>query len=102
MSNLEDRLAFQIRAAGLPTPAREYRFDAVRRWRFDFAWPAIKLAAEVEGGRWSQGRHQRPVQFGNDCEKYNSALLLHWRVLRFTDNMIASGMALDQIEEAMK
>lgn len=61
------------------TAAREYRFHPVRRWRFDFAWPAEKLAVEIEG----RGRHQTFVGFRNDCEKYNAALQLGWRVLRF-------------------
>jgi very-short-patch-repair endonuclease len=62
-----------------PRPEREYRFHPTRRWRFDFAWPAEKLAVEIEG----RGRHQTFIGFRNDCEKYNAALLLGWRVLRF-------------------
>ena len=30
-------------------PQREYRFDDVRKWRFDFAWPSLMFAVEVEG-----------------------------------------------------
>lgn len=60
-------------------PMREYRFHPSRLWRLDFAWPAEKLAVEIEG----RGRHQTFVGFRNDCEKYNAALQLGWRVLRF-------------------
>lgn len=60
-------------------PEREYRFLTTRRWRFDFAWPTLRIAVEIEG----RGRHQTVVGFRNDCEKYNAALRLGWRVLRF-------------------
>src|SRR5678815_1231604 len=62
-----------------PRPQREYRFHDARKWRFDFAWPEIKLAVEIEG----QGRHQTFIGFRRDCDKYNEALALGWRVLRF-------------------
>lgn len=57
----------------------EHRFHPPRLWRFDFAWPEAKLAVELEG----RGRHQTVVGVRNDCEKYNTALLDGWRVLRF-------------------
>lgn len=58
---------------------REYRFHDVRKWRFDFSFPAVKLAVEIEG----RGRHQTVTGFRADCDKYNTALILGWRVLRF-------------------
>lgn len=58
---------------------REHKFNEARGWRFDFAWPSIKLAVEIEG----RGRHQTVVGFRNDCEKYNTAIAEGWRVLRF-------------------
>jgi hypothetical protein len=33
MSPLEKRFAFHLRAAGLPTPARELEVTSGRRWR---------------------------------------------------------------------
>src|SRR5260363_87704 len=39
MSVLEAQFALRVRVAQLPEPLREYRFDADRRWKFDFAWP---------------------------------------------------------------
>lgn len=82
-------------------PVAEYRFarevvgnDAgvrkrlseagLRDWAFDFAWPELKLAVEIEGGIWSGGRHTRGKGFDEDCRKYNSAVKLGWRVYRFT------------------
>jgi very-short-patch-repair endonuclease len=97
-SNAERLLLLHLRAAGLPEPIREYRFHPSRRWRFDFAWPAAMLAVEVEGGSWIHGRHVRGRGFEADCEKYNVAVLLGWRILRFTPAMIESGAALSAIE----
>ena len=101
MSNLEDTFLFHIRAAGLPEPEREYKFHPTRKWPFDFAYPYLRVAIEVEGGKWIQGRHQRPDGFEKDCEKYNAAALLGWYVYRFTADMIASGEALRTIEKAL-
>jgi very-short-patch-repair endonuclease len=102
MSNLEETLLFHIKAARLPCPEREYRFHHTRKFRFDFAWPEQKLAAECEGGTWTNGRHTRGVGFENDCIKYNAGTLAGWRILRFTKGMIESGEALNAIEEALK
>lgn len=65
-------------------PEREFRFCPDRKWRFDFAFPDHKVAVECEGGVWTRGRHTRPIGFINDCEKYNKATVLGWKVFRFT------------------
>ena len=103
-SGLERHMAMLIRAAGqdyphIPPPEREYRFAPPRRWRFDFAFPDLRLAIEVEGGTWVSGRHNRGAGFERDCEKYNTAVTLGWRVLRFTRGMIDDGLALEQLQE---
>lgn len=102
MSEAEELLAFHIRAAKLWQPVREYKFDSVRKWRFDFAWPNLLLAVEVEGGIWTNGRHTRGKGFLDDCKKYNHAVLNGWRVLRFPVELIKSGEALQIIETALK
>ena len=87
-SPLELRLLVLIRASGFPEPEPEYAFarQLGRRWRFDFAWPALMLAVEVDGGSWvpGGGRHTRGAGFEADHDKFNRATLLGWRVLRFT------------------
>jgi very-short-patch-repair endonuclease len=95
-------LLTQIRAAGLPVPATEYPFFVRRDWRFDFAWWDYALAVEVEGGGWKHGRHHRPKGFEADCEKYNEAALLGWKVLRVTTDMVRDGRALALLERALK
>jgi very-short-patch-repair endonuclease len=101
-SDLETALANQIRDVGLPEPEREYRFHPTRRWRFDFAWPDYMLAAEVEGGVWVRGAHNRGAGFIKDCIKYNEAALLGWTVLRFAGAMITDGVALDCLEQMLE
>ena len=102
MSHLEESLAWQIKIAGLPEPKREFRFDGTRRYRFDFAWPEMKLAVEVEGGQWGRGRHLRPIGFAKDCSKYNLAAVRRWCVLRFVEGDVRDGTALAWVESAME
>lgn len=97
-SELEETLALLIRAEGLPEPQREYRFHPTRRWRFDFAYPERKIAIECEGGTWAGGRHTRGSGFAKDCEKYNTAAAMDWKVLRFTKAMIDNGEAIEMIK----
>lgn len=66
----------------------ELKFHPVRRWRFDYAHESLKIAVEVEGGIWSKGRHTRGKGYIADCEKYNAAQILGYRVLRYSPNQI--------------
>lgn len=85
-SKLEADALFRIKAYKLPEPVKEYRFHKPRRWRFDLAYPHLKIAIELEGAVWVSGRHTRGSGFIGDCEKYNQAVLDGWRVLRYTTN----------------
>ena len=82
-------------------PVREYRFFQGRRWRFDFAWTKERVAVEIEGGIWIQGRHNRGASFEKDAEKYNQAVLSGWKLFRFTSGMINSGLAITTIRGAL-
>lgn len=102
MSALEDRFVFQIQAVGLPAPLREYRFLPPRRFRFDLAWPDHqKLACEIDGAVWVNGRHSRGSGIQRDCEKFSLAAIHGWRVLRVTGDMVKSGKALKFVELAL-
>lgn len=95
MSALEDQFATHVRAYGLDKGmVREYRFHPERRWRYDFAWPDKMIAVEVEGGTWGGGRHTRGAGYEKDCEKYNEAAILGWRVLRATGKQVNNGQAI--------
>lgn len=86
---------------------KELRLTRERKWRFDFAvtdplsakkWFAI----EIEGGAFSRGRHTRGVGFIKDCEKYNHAALLGWRVLRFVPSQVLDGTAIAFIKRVLE
>ena len=104
-SPLELRLLVLVRASGFEEPVTEHPFarHLGRRWRFDFAWPALMLAVEVDGGAWvpGGGRHTRGAGFAADHDKFNRATLLGWRVLRFTSRHLADGSALADLADAL-
>lgn len=90
-----------LKAIGYGDWAQELRFHPERRWRFDLAREDIKLAIEVDGAVWVQGRHTRGAGVEKDCEKLNAAAALGWTVLRVTPGMIQDGRALQQIEAVL-
>jgi very-short-patch-repair endonuclease len=100
-SQLEATLAIQIALTDLPMPSREWRFHPTRKWRLDFCWPDLKIAAEVDGGTWKQTRtgrsagHAHPARMQRDNEKRNAARALGWRVFQFTGHQVEHGEALE-------
>ena len=112
-----DTLLFQLQAAQLPMPEREFVFAKPlgRRWRFDLAYPNRGLAIEVEGlvfppkPRWHEGpadhrlsgRHVSVTGYLDDIEKYAQAWSLGWSVLRVLHKQIESGEALMLIERRL-
>ncbi len=81
---------------------KEYKFHPVRKWRFDYAIPAHKIAIEVEGGVWTGGRHTSPKGFLGDMEKYNTATAMGWRVLRTVPDELCTNATLNMIRETMQ
>ncbi len=69
---------------------RQYRFCkdeySHRRFTFDFCYPELKLAIEVDGGQWQSGggRHMS----NEDYHKLNIATVHDYRLLRFKTNMV--------------
>lgn len=80
---------------------KEHIFHPTRRWRFDYAIPSHKIALEVEGGVWTNGRHTRPQGFLGDVEKYNAATLLGWRIFRVTPDELYRTKTLNLIKDAI-
>lgn len=67
------------------TLEKEYRFHTDRKWRFDYAVPAIKVAIEYEGiFTDGKSRHTNVVGYTADTDKYNAAAVAGWRVIRVT------------------
>jgi len=86
----------------IPPAVKEHRFHPVRRWRFDYAWPDRKIALEVEGGVFTGGRHSRGAGMIADMQKYNTAALLGWRVLRVVPRDLAKLATAQMLVEAME
>jgi hypothetical protein len=101
-SELELAMAFHMKALGLPNPQPQYEFARPRKWAFDFAWPHLGIALEVDGGAWIEGRHVRGAGFEEDCVKMSEAAVLGWRVLHVEGHMVADGRALALIERALR
>jgi very-short-patch-repair endonuclease len=98
----EETFALHLKAAKAPKAEREYRF-CDRKWAFDFAWPAIKLAVEIDGGTASgKSRHSFGKGYEGDCDKLNTAVDLGWRVLRFSTNQVTTGKAIETTIRMMK
>lgn len=91
MSKGEEKLAILLTAHRIAFD-REFKFHPDRKWRFDFVignQPLdLKIAIEIEGGIFSNGRHTRGQGFMNDMIKYNEAIMLGWKVLRYATNQI--------------
>lgn len=82
-------------------PETEYRFHDTRKWRFDFAWPLFKVAVEVNGGAFVQGRHTRGIGAVKDWEKLNTAQLAGWTVLQITPRQVTDGTLAALLREAL-
>lgn len=91
----------QIMVEELPAPILEHRFDAIRKWRFDLAYPDRMLAIEVDGAVYAGGRHTRGKGFEGDCAKFNEAALQNWRVLRYSSGMVKRGEAVLDLKRAL-
>ena len=62
----------------------ELEFHPSRKWRFDWAIPSLKIAIEYEGIFSKKSGHTTISGYTKDCEKYNAAQILGWKVLRYT------------------
>jgi len=108
----EELFASQCRAAGLPEFVRQLEFaktDTGRQWRFDFAFPAYKLAVEIQGvvvrrigGQlFTMGAHADVKGMRRDHQKFNTAVLLGWSVLLFLQDDVKPKRALDYTTRAL-
>ena len=81
-NNSENAFEFYLRVFKISDYFREYRFDVIRKFRFDFAWVNQRVGVEIDGGQWKLfgGRHNRD----SDRAKLNIAVSQGWRVLRFS------------------
>lgn len=80
---------------------KEFRFHPTRKWRFDYAIPEHRIAIEIDGGVWTQGRHTRPQGYLNDLEKFNMAASMGWVVLKFTPDSQYKTATMNIIRETI-
>lgn len=90
------------RSENLPEPEPEFRFHPVRKWRFDFAWPVQMVALEVEGGIWMRkGAHNTGKAILRDIEKYNTATIMGWKVLRTIPTDLYSPVTIGLLKDIL-
>lgn len=93
-------MRFQLLNKIVPGWVQELKFHPTRRWRFDYAHPDLKIAIEIEGAVWTRGRHTRGAGYLADCEKYNTAQIMGYRVLRYATSQMAE--MVDDVKKLCK
>lgn len=58
-------------------PTLQHKFHPTRQWRFDFAWPSLKIAVEIQG--FGEG-HNSYDGMASDYEKHNAAVQYGWKI----------------------
>ena len=81
---------------------QEFKFHPVRKWRADFLITGYPILVEVEGGVFVNGGHNRGRLYTSNCEKYSSAAILGYYVIRATTDQVKSGECVKWIEEMIK
>ena len=78
----------------------EYVFAQDRKFRFDFAWPEVKVGVEIDGFGYG---HQAQQQMAADNEKANLAVELGWKVLRYNSRQLGSKQGVsDAVEQVSR
>lgn len=87
----------------LPAPTPEYQFDPKRKWRIDYYFEhnGRRVALEVEGGVWTNGRHTRPKGFLADMEKYNAMACAGILLLRTTPEKLLTTETFTNIKNCI-
>lgn len=84
---------------------REYQINAPHsKHAWDFAWPAEKVAVEINGGTWLAGRSGHAGGLGavRDAKKNNIAVLCGWVVLYATTDMLTDETIVEFCEVVSK
>lgn len=97
-SPLEEAFVLMWRAFGNGMEyVREYEFaeSIERKWKFDFAWPDLRVAVAIDGGKYAYrgGRHATD----EDKEKCNQGVIMGWYILHFSSTMLNDPMEVCRI-----
>lgn len=90
-----------LQTNNLPIPVREHKFHETRKWRLDFAWLDYKIALEVNGGVWRNGRHTRGTGYINDLEKITELSLLGWIIIQVVPKDLMTDKTIEYIKKAL-
>lgn len=93
-SDYETWLANQLVAAGLPEPARQFRWLDERQYVADLAYPPLLI--EIDGAA-----HRIKGRFLDDILKNQQALLNGYHLLRIATSQVRSGVAVDIVRCAL-
>lgn len=80
-SDLETHVLRVIVAHGFPPPVQQHRVRiAGRTFRIDLAYPALRVAIELDGWEW----HRSRTAFDNDRARSNLLVAHGWTLVHFT------------------
>ena len=82
----------------------EFVFAPPRKFRADWRVADTRILIEFEGGLFNSGKggHSSIGGIHRDIEKYNTAALQGWIVIRITPKHVVSGEALGWVIEALE
>jgi len=89
----------------------QYQFHETRKWRWDFAWPALSVALEYDGLVLVTGRDGRVQVTGGHATlsgirkshaKANAAAINGWFVLRCDADSMRKGTIYDDVEACLR
>ena len=89
-SDLESRVLDEMSTQGLPVPVTQLpmRLPNGRDIAIDFAWPAVKLAVEVDHPAWHDGAVESHADKGRD----RKLATMGWASARITDIDVNTGL----------
>ena len=100
---LQGALRIHLLLAGLSALfAEEATFHPTRKWRMDFLCRQYRVAIELHGSVYTQGRHTRGAGMLEDCNKLNAALELGIVTLVFTaEHLRKPSLVVNQIRRVL-
>ena len=106
-SRLEEKVAADLQLFGLMDACeRQHRFHPSRKWLIDFAWPGRRVALEVNGGTYLQGKfrgaHSRGDRQRKDFEKWSTLSLMGWTVLLVDSVDVKQGVHIERVLRALR
>lgn len=86
--DLADAFAAFMAHHGVTSFVRDHQAIPGRRWKIDLADLDRKIAVEIHGATYAQGRHSRHAGMQSDLEKERALVAAGWRCIAFTGEEI--------------